>query len=155
MSESKALKSLIEKVQFRIAAIIKTQVIGLDGSISFEKTDVFEPDEIKQALELSLSAFNMIPNITYFKFTDEENIDQISDLLVTYAAHLLLIRQALVEKGREYSISDNGIEYAGPNIGQFMLTVSDNLYQYWYGRVQVLKGDSHFYEDFVKDPDEE
>jgi hypothetical protein len=93
--------------------------------------------------------------VTYLKFTDEENMDQLSDLLVTYAAHLLLTNKALVEKGREYNMKDNGVEYEAPQLGHFLLSVSDNLYRYWYERVRVLKTDSTFFRDFIQDPDEE
>lgn len=155
MSTLKSLTALTELVQFRIAAVSKQQIIEPNGNVKIVEASIFEPEDVQRALNLSLSAFNMSPPVTYLKFTDEENMDQLSDLLVTYAAHLLLTNKALVEKGREYSVKDNGIEYEAPQLGNFLLGTSDNLYRYWYERVRVLKTDPSFFRDFIQDPDEE
>ena len=71
-----ALESLVELVKFRI---------GLNNDHG-----------VIPALQLALSAFNMVPAITYFSLfdEDEENIAQISDILVTYASYILLTKKA-------------------------------------------------------------
>ena len=68
------LDNLVEVVKFRIG-------LGSEDDNEIALTDV------RLALQLALSAFNMVPAVTYFKFDeDEENIEQISDILVTYAS---------------------------------------------------------------------
>jgi hypothetical protein len=128
------LDNLVEVVNFRI------------GLASDE-----ESAQAQLALQLALSAFNMIPCVTYFDFDDEENISQISDILVTYASYVLLIRKSLIEKCKEFNISDNGVYLQPPDISNHLITVSRELWNNWNYQVQELKQSDSFYEDFVKE----
>ena len=130
-----ALDSLVELVKFRI---------GLDNDHG-----------VIPALQLALSAFNMVPAITYFSFDeDEENIEQISDILVTYASYILLTKKAaeISNKSPEPAISDNGISYTpGPSNIHEVITLARELWSSWDSQVNNLKQSDSFYEDFVKE----
>lgn len=143
------MSKLAELVKFRVSGVRKFVVDGKPEDVC-----VFEPEEINYALQLSLSAFNMFPHVTYIKFTDEENIEQISDLLVTYAAYLLLSKQSLLEMGRQFSINSGGVSYEPPDLGKFLNNVSESLYRSWFEKINITKSDSGFYHDFVRDPDD-
>ena len=134
-----ALENLVELVKFRMSTLNS----GVDVK------------NIEKALYLSLSAFNMMPCVTYFKFGDEENINQISDLLVTYASYILLTTQSLVERGKEFAVEDNGVGFIPPSVSDHLIIVSRELWNSWYSRVKDLKQSDSFYEDFVREGDEE
>lgn len=88
-------------------------------------------DNVNNALDLSLAAFNMVPCVTYFTFEDEENIDQLKDLLITYASYVLLT---------SYSCTND-----------YYLNVARELWNNWESQVRSLKESDSFYEDFVQE----
>jgi len=129
---SEIYENLVDLVKFRMALEI-------------------EEEKIDKALQLSLSAFNMAPCVTYFTFDDEENIEQISDLLVTYACYILLSTNSLVERGREISISTDGTTFVPPNMSEHLVTLARELWNNWDSQVNNLKQSDSFYEDFVRE----
>lgn len=112
---------------------------------------VFDVENIKAALELSLRAFNMVPVVTYFKWDDVETIDMISDLLVTYAGVVLLQSAAIVERGREFKQEDGGVSFTPPSISDMAFNLSIRSYDNWLNQVTLLKSSDSFYDDFVED----
>lgn len=113
------LDNLVELVKFRI---------GLGDA---------DDTAVTLALQLALGAFNIVPSVTYFTFEDEENIAQLSDLLVTYAAYVLLTRKAA------QAISDRSF--------QDLVQLSREVWSNWDSQVSNLKQSDSFYEDFVKE----
>lgn len=95
-------------------------------------------DEIMKALELSLSAFNMIPSVSYFTFEDDENINQLSDILATYAAYILATSKAARVIGNDKESND-------------MFMLARELWNNWYTQVNTLKQSESFYKDFVEE----
>jgi len=151
---SDILKELANLVSFRLGAMSKVPRKNDKGEVEYVEVNIFQPEDIKTALELSLRAFNMVETITYFTFDDVENVTQISDLLVTYAAYLLLTRQSLKEKGVEFTLSDGGVSYTPPALSDFVHMTARDMYQDWFYRIHDLKKSANFYNDFVKEPDE-
>ena len=132
------LDNLVEGVKFRI---------GLDDESSVT--------QVRLALQLALSAFNMVPAVTYFSFEDdEENVAQLSDILVTYAAYVLLTKKAseIFNKDPEPAISDHGISYV-PGVSNFheVTTLARELWNNWDSQVNNMKQSDSFYEDFVRE----
>lgn len=133
------LDNLVEVVKFRI---------GLDD-------DESSVTQVRLALQLALSAFNMVPAVTYFSFEDdEENVAQLSDILVTYAAYVLLTKKAseILNKDPEPAISDHGISYV-PGVSNFheVTTLARELWNNWDSQVNNMKQSDSFYEDFVRE----
>jgi hypothetical protein len=100
-----------------------------------DTTDLVE--FIEPALKLSLSAFNMVPHITYFTFEDEENINQLSDILVTYACYVLVTKKVASIRNFQEGIN-----------------LAHELWSNWNVQVNDLKQSDSFYEDFVRGPEE-
>lgn len=150
---SEVLQTLVDLVSFRIAAEGIKPIKTEEGVIKYVSANIFEKKDIEKALDLSLTAFNALPPFTYFKCTDEENIMQISDILVTYASFLLLTRQSLLEKGREIILDDNGVKLEPPQLANFVYTTARDLFSDWKFAVIELKNSASFYEDFIKEPD--
>lgn len=114
--------TLVELVQFRVGNIKN-----------------FDQKEINMALELSLKAFNLIPIITYFKWSDVEIIDLISDLLVTFAAYTLL-RNAAFNTG-----------WSNLNENYLAMALSNHTFDNWITMVTNLKSSESFKNDFVSE----
>jgi hypothetical protein len=110
---------------------------SLKNLVALVKDRIAIEDEIEPALNLSLRAFNMVPCVTYFTFDDEENIDQLSDILVTYACYVILTKKAAMAI-TESSFSD-------------LITLARELWNNWDSQVNNLKQSDSFYDDFVQE----
>jgi Ca2+/Na+ antiporter len=127
------MKELIELVRFRI-----------DEFSTTDTQDHITDGDIEKSLKLSLSAFNAIPPFTYFTFEDEENIVQFSDMLVTYACYMLLIKISLAEKKKESDDKNSDHNYSNT-----AYNLSVDLYNNWLTQVTRLKESDSFYSDFI------
>lgn len=143
--------TLIRFLKFRLASAGKALKQDEFGNTINVEADIFTTNDLDCALELSLRAFNMVPRVTYFKWSDAENIDQISDLLVTYAAHLLLTKQSLLERGREFQVKDHGVGFVPPSVSDLAINISNTLWHTWDLQVRNLKESGEFYQDFIKE----
>lgn len=129
---------LIHLVKFRINNT-KTHK-ALDGSIV--DADIFNDSDIVNALTLSISAFNCIPPFTNITF-DDAVVRQIADILVAYAAYILLSRQSLFERGHEFSISDSGVQFTPPSLGDFIFNISERIFEKWHMQVKDFKKEKY------------
>lgn len=80
--------------------------------------DIYSIDQLVTFLAQSLSMFNQIPHFTAFEFHHTEIVTIFYDILVQGAVLIALASQALIERGREYQISDNGISLTPPSISE-------------------------------------
>lgn len=136
----------------KLVELVKTRV-SPDHIPNALEGEVFPKEDIESALTLSLSAFNMHEPVTYLKITDEENMEQLADILVTYAAYVLLFKEALLQRGREFMISDNGVDLVPPPLGPFLMDAARDLQNNWFNQVRSIKNNTRFVSEFV-DEDE-
>ncbi len=67
-----------------------------------------------------LSEFNQIPHFTNFTFADPRIQTIFADVIIQGAVILALAAQALIEKGREFVITDNGVTYQPPQVAELL-----------------------------------
>jgi hypothetical protein len=82
-----------------------------DGNLITEECNVFSDEVLVGMLMSSLSEFNMIPFFTTYTFADRIIYTTFATAIIEGAVIFALASQALVEKGREFTISDGGISY--------------------------------------------
>lgn len=90
------------------------------GDITYEDCDVFTDDMLVCFLCSSLSEFNMVPFFTSYQFSDSPIYTLFSSAIVEGAYVTALASQSLVEKGRDFTITDGGISYQPPQLGDFL-----------------------------------
>ena len=81
----------------------------------------FSDDEIDMYLEMSLAAFNAKPTFTAFLWDNLQ--ERWLDIIAKGGTIWALYAQGLIEAGREFTITDNGISFTPP-------PVSDKLHAY-------------------------
>jgi hypothetical protein len=81
---------------------------------------VFTDSELICFLVNSLSSFNQMPHFTSFTFAEPMIHGMFADVMIQGAVLLALAAQALIEKGREFSITDNGVTYQPPQIAEIL-----------------------------------
>lgn len=115
------------------------ELVALRIAIDLSKDTIVSPKDIIKALELSLSAFNAHAPATNITFDDAKEIEKIKDLLVTYAGYVLLLGQAIREKGHEWSTKDANTEVQPPELGNFLLDISRDLLRHWHEQMLYSK----------------
>jgi hypothetical protein len=90
------------------------------GELVMEDCPVFTDEILVCFLCQALSEFNMVPFFTSFLFSDSVIKTLFSSAVVEGAYVIALASQSLVEKGRDFTISDGGISYQPPQLGDFL-----------------------------------
>lgn len=109
------------------------------GEMIMEECNVFSDEILACFLSASLSEFNMIPFFTSYSFSDEIIYKTFSHAIVEGAYILALSSQALVEKGRDFTISDGGISYQPPALGDFINGHYQNFMTSYRERLKFIK----------------
>lgn len=109
------------------------------GNIVYKPCDIFSTDELVTFLADALTGFNEIPTFTMFTFDDTEIISLYFDVLVQGALYRALAAQALIERGREFSISDNGLGFNPPSVSELLNTQYQKEMDNWYDKVKIIK----------------
>ena len=89
-----------------------------------EQCNVFTDAELITFLRASLSEFNSIPHFTSFTFADidfcECSDGRFGHTIATGATLLAMGAQMLIEKGREFVITDNGVSFQPPAVSDIL-----------------------------------
>ncbi len=109
------------------------------GELVMEDCNVFSDEILACFLSAALSEFNMIPFFSSFSFADEIIYKTFSHAITEGAYILALSSQALVEKGRDFTISDGGISYQPPALGDFLNGHYQNFMTSYRERLKFIK----------------
>jgi hypothetical protein len=93
-----------------------------DGAGSYVEMEcsVFSDDELICFLVASLSEFNQTPHFSTFTFADQQIQETFMHIVTQGAALLAMAAQALLEKGREFVLTDAGVSYQPPAISEIL-----------------------------------
>lgn len=83
----------------------------VNGNKIYVSCDIFSTETLVTMLISGLSIFNSVPTFTNFKFHDTEFFEIFIEPVVEGAVIIALASKALIEKGREFSITDNGLSF--------------------------------------------
>ena len=108
------------------------------GNPIYENCDIFSIEEMKAFLCSSLSDFNTTPHVTDFHWEDDIVI-QYRDVIVEGAYIIALGSKALIEKGREFTISDNGISYTPPQVADLLNSQMSTLIGAYREKLKQIK----------------
>jgi hypothetical protein len=97
----------------------------------------FQEDEIDMFLEASLADFNAEPTFTNFNWHDLE--DRWLHVIALGAQVMALYAQGLIEVGREFVITDNGISFQPPAISNYMQSTASQLLGHYDQLKQRIK----------------
>lgn len=133
-----------EKETLAVKALKEELLEAIEARLSSKKAEtqnesIFSPKILNVFLKTALSAVNEIPPFTAYTFDDEKAIKAFFSLIVQHAVTSALASQALLERGRESQISDNGIEFTPPNISDLLNSQFVIEYQFWYEKIKYVK----------------
>jgi hypothetical protein len=109
------------------------------GELTYEDCNVFSDEILATFLCISLSEFNMTPFFTSYSFADEIIYKTFAHIVVEGAFIVGLASQALIEKGRDFTISDGGVNYQPPALGDFLASTYNNFLSAHIERLKFIK----------------
>lgn len=133
------INNLLKSLRRRLKSSGKARRKDEYGNDIYKDCDVFTVDELVTFLCQSLQMFNEIPHFTMFSWEDTPIIEQFGDVLVQGGLYLALGAQALIERGREFQIQDNGVGFTPPTISELLNTQYQKEMDNWYDKVKLIK----------------
>lgn len=110
-----------------------------DGNLVMEECNVFSDDILVGFLMMALSDFNGIPFFTTYTFADEIIRTLFASFIIEGAYIFAIASQALVEKGREFNISDGGVNYTPPVLADLLTNQFSTWMNSYRERVKFVK----------------
>jgi hypothetical protein len=133
------INRLLKLFRMRLASNGKAKTNDKDGNTIYVASDIYSIDQLVGFLVLSLSDFNQTPSFTYFTFDDTRCIEFFTEVLVSGATLYALASQALIERGREFQITDNGLTFDPPKVSEMLNTQYATLLEKHSKKVQLIK----------------
>ena len=118
----KNINKLIKSLKMRLNSSGKALSKDKFGNEIWVSCDIFSIENLTIALATALWEFNAVPYFTTFTFDDVGFVDQFGEILVQGATLYCLASKALIERGREFSFTDNSINFNPPTVSEIMMT---------------------------------
>jgi hypothetical protein len=129
---------LMEILRKRLQSSGMRPTIDASGANVYESCDIFSISEMFAFLCSSLSEFNSTPHYTTFSFEDQIVVD-FRDVIVEGAYIMALASKALIEKGREFTVSDNGISFAPAAVSEMLNGQMSTLLSLYREKLKQIK----------------
>jgi hypothetical protein len=139
------LNILMDLLRRRLQSSGRHKVFDANGNEVYENCDIFSVDELYSFLCCALSEFNQTPHFTAFTF-DDPMILNFADILVEGGYIMALASKALIEKGREFTISDNGLSFQPPAVSELLNSQMSTLLTGYRDKLKLIK---HQFKSFL------
>ena len=135
-TEIEGINRLLSCLKNRLKNNLEVETTDAYGNITFTDCTIFTDEELTWFLRCSLSEFNQTPHFSDFTFGDEVIYDRFGYVIVEGAWIMALAAQMLIEAGREFTITDNGVTMNPP---QLSATLNNELSQFVTRHTEMLK----------------
>ena len=131
---------LIKTLRARLDSQGQAKFTDKNGNDVVVDCDIYTVHQLVSFLVWSLERFNEIPHFTLFTFEDTPMMQQFHAVIVQGATLMALSSKSLLERGREFQLSDNGVSFNPPTVSDLMSTQwSTSLANHWEV-VKFIKG---------------
>lgn len=134
------INKLLKTLKARLNSSGKSKSKDEFGNDIFIDCDIYTVDTLVTFIANSLTYFNAIPHFTMFTFEDTPIIDQFHDLLVQGAVIGAVASKALIERGREFQITDNGVSFTPPTVSELLNTQWTTEFSSYREDIKMIKG---------------
>lgn len=132
------INKIVKMVKARLNSSGKAKKI-INGNVAYVDCDIFSVDMIVTFIAMSLSKFNSTPYFTYFTFEDTNFIVEFCEVLAEGASLFAEASQALIERGREFQLTDNGINFNPPTISELLNTQYNTTLAHYWEQLKYIK----------------
>jgi len=130
---------LMKTLRARLDSRGKATVTDEFGNDILVDCDIFSVDSLVAFIADSLTLFNEIPHFTNFTFEDTEILQQFHNVIVQGATLMALASKALLERGREFQFTDNGINFNPPTVSELMQSEWSTELANHFEKVKLIK----------------
>lgn len=133
------INKLIKSLKARLNSAGKAKAADSHGNTIYVDCDIFSVDMLTTFIATALWDFNQVPYFTFFTFDEDVLVDQFGEILVEGATLYALASQALIERGREFQITDNGLNFNPPTVSELMQTQYSTLLSHYWEKLKYIK----------------
>lgn len=133
------INKLLKGVKARLNSSGKSKSTDKYGNVTYISCDIFSVESLTSLLSMSLTEWNETPHITGFSFADSNFVNQFYNSLVEGAVLLAMASQALLERGAEYTITDNGVNFQPSAMSELLNTAYSQLLTHHWDRIKMIK----------------
>lgn len=137
--EIQNINKLLRLLKARLNSSGKSKAVDAYGNTVYVDCDIFSIDTLVSFLATAISDFNQVPYFTNFKFDDDSFTSQFAEILVEGATLYALSSKALIEKGAEFTVTDNSINFAPPSVSDLLQTQYSTLLTHYFDKLKIIK----------------
>lgn len=135
----KNINKLLKALKARLNSAGKALRNDSYGNPQYVDCDIFSYDVLVTLLATALWDFNQVPYFTFFQFDDANFVEQFGEILVEGATLYALSSKALIERGREFQLTDNGLNFNPPTVSELMQTQYGALLTHYWEKLKYIK----------------
>lgn len=135
----KNINKLLKALKARLNSSGKAKSSDEFGNTVYVDCDIFSYDMLVTFLATALWDFNQVPYFTFFQFDDANFVEQFGEILVEGATLYSLASKALIERGREFQLTDNGLNFNPPTVSELMQTQYGALLTHYWEKLKYIK----------------
>jgi hypothetical protein len=135
----KNINKILAILRARLNSSGKAYVKDEFGNEELVDCDIYTIPQLVLFIIAALDAFNMIPHFTEFTFEDTDFFGMFGEIIVRFALIYALSSKALIERGREFQINDNGVTFQPPGVSDILMTQYSSEYQHWESDIRLIK----------------
>lgn len=135
----KNINKLMKSLRARLNSAGKAKSTDAYGNTVYQDCDIFSVDTLTTFIATALWDFNQVPYFTFFTFEEEGFVDQFGEVLVEGATLYSLASIALIERGREYNLTDAGVSFAPPTVSELLQTQYSTLLSNYWEKLKYIK----------------
>jgi hypothetical protein len=128
------INKVIKMMKARLNSSGKAKSTDAYGNVDYVDCDIFSVDMLATFAAMSLAKFNSTPYFTWFSWDDSWffGTPGYLEVIAEGAVVMAMASQALIEKGREFQMTDNGVTFNPPNVAEMLQTqYAMTLTHYW------------------------
>jgi len=136
---TKNINKIMKSLKARLNSSGKAKSSDAYGNTTYVDCDIFSVSMLTTFIATALSDFNQVPYTTFFTFDEDYFVDQYFEILVEGATLYALCSQDLLERGREFQLTDNGLNFNMPTVSDLMNTQYTTLLGHYYDKLKYIK----------------
>jgi len=133
------INKLIKSLKARLNSSGKAKSADAYGNTIYVDCDIFSISMLTTFLATALWDFNQVPYFTFFTFDEDDFVNQFGEILVEGATLYALASKSLIERGREFQITDNGLSFNPPTVSELMQTQYSTLLSHYWEKLKYIK----------------
>lgn len=135
----KNINKLIAILKARLNSSGKALIKDENGFEQLVDCDIYTIPQLVLFLIAAKDSFNMIPHFTAYTFEDTDFFEIFGEIIVRFALIYALASKALIERGREFQITDNGVSFQPPSVADLLNSQYGTEYTQWQDNVKLIK----------------